>query len=95
MLQHIILQGEVARVLQLQEEVTHKAVSMALLMAARCGGAETTLKSGSWSCKHKEGTCASSEAAAGPCFFWEARGPTGGLPDHTLKLGLVAARSPR
>lgn len=47
MLQHIILQGEVARVLQLQEEVTHKAVSMPLVMAVRCGRAETTLKSGS------------------------------------------------
>lgn len=31
MLQHTILQGKVARVLQLQEEVNHKAVSMALL----------------------------------------------------------------
>lgn len=47
MLQHIILQGEVAKVLQLQEEVNHEAVSMVLIVAVRCGGAETTLKSGS------------------------------------------------
>lgn len=46
MLKHIILQGEVARVLQLLEEVNHEAVSMALVMAARCDGAEITLKSG-------------------------------------------------
>lgn len=68
MLQHTILQGEVARVLQLQEEVNHEAVNMALVMAVRYGGAETTLKSGSRACKHEEGAT-SSEAEAGPCFF--------------------------
>lgn len=46
MLQHIILQEKVARVLQLQEEVNHEAGSMTLVMAVRCGGAETILKSG-------------------------------------------------
>lgn len=33
--------------LQLQEEANHEAVSMVLIVAVRCGGAETTLKSGS------------------------------------------------